>query len=60
MRYICIMPCLHYSHRSGSGGGAVCDSEHVDVELICDGVHIHPSMVQCDVQNDEGSRPYDS
>ena len=35
-----------FTHRAPGVVGAVCDSEHVDVELICDGVHIHPSMVR--------------
>ena len=35
-----------FTHHAPGVVGAVCDSEHVDVELICDGVHIHPSMVR--------------
>lgn len=35
-----------FTHRAPGVVGAVCDSEHVDAELICDGVHIHPSMVR--------------
>lgn len=35
-----------FSHRSPGVVGAACDSDHVRVELICDGVHIHPSAVR--------------
>lgn len=35
-----------FSHRAPGVIGAACDSPHVRVELICDGVHIHPSVVR--------------
>ncbi len=35
-----------YSHRAPGVIGAAADSPHVYVELICDGVHIHPSAVR--------------
>lgn len=35
-----------FSHREPGVVGAAFDSKHVMVELICDGVHIHPSMVR--------------
>ena len=35
-----------FTHRAPGVVGAVCDSEHVMAELICDGVHIHPSTVR--------------
>lgn len=35
-----------FTHRAPGVVGAVSDSEHVMAELICDGVHIHPSMVR--------------
>ena len=38
------MPPLN--HREPGVIGAARDSEHVRVELICDGVHIHPSVVR--------------
>jgi N-acetylglucosamine-6-phosphate deacetylase len=37
-------PPLH--HRDPSVIGAAADHEHVCVELICDGVHIHPAAVR--------------
>lgn len=38
------MPPLN--HREPGVIGAARDSEHVKVELICDGIHIHPSVVR--------------
>ena len=38
------MPPL--SHREPGIIGAARDSEHVMVELICDGIHIHPSVIR--------------
>ena len=38
------MPPL--SHREPGVIGAALDSEHVKVELICDGVHVHPAVVR--------------
>ncbi len=35
-----------FAHRDPGVIGAARDSEHVRVELICDGVHIHPSVVR--------------
>ncbi len=35
-----------FSHRNPGVVGAVADSPHVMAELICDGVHIHPSVVR--------------
>lgn len=35
-----------FTHREPGVIGAVSDSEHVMAEIICDGVHIHPSMVR--------------
>lgn len=35
-----------FSHRSPGVVGAVSDSPHVNAELICDGIHIHPSVVR--------------
>lgn len=38
------MPPLH--HRDPGLAGAVLGSDEVTVELICDGVHVHPTMVR--------------
>ena len=35
-----------FTHRAPGVVGAVSDSEHVMAEIICDGVHIHPSVVR--------------
>ena len=35
-----------FSHRAPGVIGAAADSENCDVELICDGIHIHPSMIR--------------
>lgn len=35
-----------FTHREPGVVGAVSDSPHVNAELICDGVHIHPSVVR--------------
>ncbi len=35
-----------FSHREPGVIGAAQDANHVKVELICDGVHIHPSVVR--------------
>ena len=35
-----------YSHRTPGVVGAASDSKHSTVELICDGIHIHPSVVR--------------
>lgn len=34
------------THREPGVVGAAADSSHVDAELICDGIHIHPAMVR--------------
>lgn len=35
-----------FTHRAPGVVGAAADSPHVNAELICDGVHIHPSVVR--------------
>ena len=35
-----------FAHRDPGVIGAASDSEHVYVELICDGIHIHPATVR--------------
>ena len=35
-----------FTHREPGVVGAASDSEHAMSEIICDGVHIHPSMVR--------------
>lgn len=35
-----------FTHRESGVVGAVSDSRHVTAEIICDGVHIHPSTVR--------------
>lgn len=35
-----------FTHRAPGVVGAVSDSRHVMAELICDGVHVHPSVVR--------------
>lgn len=35
-----------FHHRDPGIVGAALDSAHVSVELICDGIHIHPSMIR--------------
>lgn len=34
------------SHRAPGVVGAVADSPHVNAEIICDGIHVHPSAVR--------------
>ncbi len=41
--YNAMMP---FSHRAPGPIGAAADSSHCMVELICDGVHIHPATVR--------------
>lgn len=36
----------NFSHRAPGVVGAAFDSKDVAVELICDGIHIHPAMVR--------------
>ncbi|MEY8339526.1 N-acetylglucosamine-6-phosphate deacetylase [Lachnospiraceae bacterium 62-35] len=35
-----------FTHRDPGVVGAVADSPHVCAEMICDGIHIHPSVVR--------------
>ena len=35
-----------FTHRAPGVVGAVADSPHVNAEMICDGVHIHPATVR--------------
>lgn len=35
-----------FTHRAPGVIGAVSDNPHVHAEMICDGIHIHPSMVR--------------
>lgn len=35
-----------FTHRKPGVVGAALDADHVKVELICDGMHIHPSVVR--------------
>lgn len=35
-----------FSHRQPGVVGAALDSENITAELICDGIHIHPSVVR--------------
>lgn len=35
-----------FTHRAPGVVGAVADSAHVNAEMICDGVHIHPAVVR--------------
>ena len=39
-----------FTHRAPGVVGAVSDSEHVMAEIICDGVHIHPSAVRATIK----------
>lgn len=39
-----------FSHRAPGVVGAAFDSPGCEVELICDGIHIHPSMVRATFQ----------
>lgn len=39
-----------FSHRAPGVIGAACDHDNCHVELICDGVHIHPSTVRATFQ----------
>ena len=45
-----------FTHRMPGVVGAVADSPHVTAELICDGVHIHPSVVRATFRMMGGSR----
>jgi len=35
-----------FTHRAPGVVGAACENENVRVELICDGIHIHPSTIR--------------
>ena len=35
-----------YSHRAPGVIGAACENDNVMVELICDGIHVHPAAVR--------------
>ena len=35
-----------FTHRAPGVIGAVSDSPHVNAEIICDGIHVHPSVVR--------------
>lgn len=35
-----------FTHRAPGVIGAACDNEKVRVEMICDGVHLHPSVIR--------------
>lgn len=35
-----------FTHRAPGVIGAACDDENVKVELICDGVHVHPAVIR--------------
>jgi len=48
------MPPLH--HRNPGLAGAVLQSDEVAVELICDGVHVHPALVRMVVAAKKPSR----
>ena len=39
-----------FTHRAPGPIGAAADNGHVEVELICDGVHIHPAAVRTTFQ----------
>lgn len=39
-----------FTHREPGVVGAVADDPNCEVELICDGIHIHPSMVRTTYQ----------
>lgn len=45
-----------FTHRTPGVVGAVSDSPHVNAELICDGVHIHPSVVRATFKMMGGER----
>lgn len=35
-----------FTHRAPGVIGAACDNDDVKVELICDGVHVHPAVIR--------------
>jgi len=45
-----------FSHREPGPIGAALDNEHVRVEMICDGIHIHPSVVRATFEIFGGNR----
>jgi len=44
VRLFCDMPAFH--HRAPGLVGAVLDDPRATAELVCDGVHLHPSVVR--------------
>jgi N-acetylglucosamine-6-phosphate deacetylase len=44
------------THRAPGLAGAVLESEEIAAELICDGVHVHPSMVKVAIAAKSPSR----
>ena len=50
MLHICSMLCLLFLHRSPGIIGAAAERNTVTAELICDGIHIHPSTVRAAFQ----------
>ncbi len=44
------------SHRAPGLAGAVLESEDIAAELICDGIHVHPSMVKVAIAAKSPSR----
>jgi len=45
-----------FTHRAPGVVGAVSDSPYVNAELICDGVHVHPSVVRATFKMIGGER----
>lgn len=45
-----------FTHRAPGVIGAACDEEEVMPELICDGVHIHPSVIRTTFKMFGGNR----
>lgn len=45
-----------FTHREPGVVGAVYDSKHVMAEIICDGIHIHPSAVRATFEMMGGDR----
>lgn len=39
-----------FTHRAPGVIGAACENDKVKVELICDGVHVHPSVIRATFQ----------
>ena len=45
-----------FSHRAPGPIGAALDNDHVHIEMICDGIHIHPSVVRATFEIFGGDR----